>query len=149
MSDSFLKLIPTDPMYVPEKIRHDSVMGILRSYLPQSDEISIEVSDRIKFIDQGRNFERVICPLCNTELTIAQWQSFMNEAYKTHFKELVVTMLCCRSNCSLNDLRYELSAGFAQFSLIAMNPNSDLTADQIKHLESLLGCNLRKVWQRI
>lgn len=149
MSDSFLKLIPSDPAYVPEQIRHEATLGILRSYFPQADEISIEVNDRIKFIDQGSNFERVICPLCNTELAIPLWQDMMDTAYKTQFSDLVVKMPCCGQACSLNDLRYEWPAGFAKFVLEVMNPNSDLTAAQIHHLELVLGCALRKLWQRI
>jgi hypothetical protein len=46
----------------------------------------------------------------------------------------------------LNSLVYELPVGFARFVLEAMNPNvSDLSGEQLDHLASLVGSQIRTI----
>jgi hypothetical protein len=148
MSDSYLILIPTDPEYVPEFSKQQKAQELFSSFVPEADEIHIEVSESIRFVHQGSNWEHVTCPNCQNELTVSQWQELMDEAYQSEFSNLMVQMSCCGSQGSLNDLIYEWPAGFARFSIVAMNPNADIDLDQIQSLEQILGCKLRKIWRR-
>ena len=52
------------------------------------------------------------------------------------------------STSNLNALRYIWPAGFARFSLCAMNPNIGgvLAAKDVSALEDVLGCKLRQVY---
>ncbi|MDY7041417.1 MAG: hypothetical protein SVX38_11190, partial [Chloroflexota bacterium] len=119
---------------------------LLSNYLPGSDEIDYEVTETIRFIDQGENWERVLCPVCGTELDTIWWQEAMDTAYQLGFTDLLVNLPCCSAVSSLNDLQYEWPAGFARFTLEARNPGTDLNDDELKLLEQVLGCKLRKIW---
>ncbi len=74
----------------------------------------------------------------------------MNAAYETEFRELDTITPCCASNVSLNDLVYEWPAGFARFSLEALNPNiRDLEGEVLRDLEAILSCQLKRIWAHI
>jgi hypothetical protein len=148
MTDNFLILIPTDPRYIPHPDSAQAANEYLVSVLPTEDIIWI-ASDSVTFVDCGNNFERVSCPACGRELAIPVWQQMMDAAYETEFADLTVTMPCCGAVGSLNDLHYEWPAGFASFSLEVLNPTTDLDEQQIAHVESLLGCSLRKIWRSL
>lgn len=146
MSDNFLRLIPADPVYVPGATAREAARKLLASFVPQADAVVVEVTDEVSFIDQGSNFERVICPVCGTELDVRWWQSAMDKAYEKRFSDLVVNTPCCSAESSLNDLDYQWPAGFSQFMLEARNPNGDLDDRQRGELEAILGCAVRKIW---
>jgi len=149
MSDNFLILIPTDPHYIPHPDSAQDANDYLLSVLPQAEDIIWMASDAITFVDPGNNFERIICPACGTELAMPVWQQMMDAAYQTAFSDLTVTMPCCGVSGSLNDLHYEWPAGFARFSLEALNPNADLDDQQLHTVEELLGCSIRKIWRSL
>ncbi len=146
MSDDYLRLIPTDPEFVPDCLRREKAQGLLASYLPLADGIEAQLFETVKFIDQGSNFERVSCPACLAKLDVSWWGSAMNSSYKSDFADLRVTVPCCGTRLSLNDLRYEWPAGFARFVLQALNPGDRLTEIQVKSLEDALACSLRVIW---
>jgi hypothetical protein len=146
MSDNILKLIPTTPHYVPGAAAAHRARDLLSNYLPGIDEIDYEVTETIRFIDQGGNWERVLCPVCGTELDTVWWQEAMDTASQTGFTDLSVNLPCCYARSSLNDLQYEWPAGFARFVLKARNPRADLDDGELKSLEQVLKCKLRKIW---
>jgi hypothetical protein len=146
MSDDFLRLIPTDPEYVPDPTAQAIARQMAALFLPQAQEINILTADEIQFVDQGANFERVLCPACGAELEESWWQKAMEQANEKSFLDLAVTLPCCGAVCSLNDLTYEWPAGFARFMIEAMNPQADLTDQQIGVLEEWTRCSLRKIW---
>ncbi|MBA3874542.1 MAG: hypothetical protein H0X30_35885 [Anaerolineae bacterium] len=148
MTDNFLILIPTDPQYIPSPDRAQAANDYLLSVLT-ADDIVWMSSDTVTFVDQGMNFERVICPICGTELAIPDWQQMMDAAYAAHFSDLAITMPCCGANSSLNDLHYEWPAGFASFSLEAFNPVADLNDQQLQTVAEILGCPVRKIWRTL
>lgn len=148
MSDNFLKLIPISPQYVPSTAAICKAYELLSEYLPEADEISYNVTEGVRFIDQGQNWQRVSCPACGNELDAEWWQQAMDAAYQTGFSNLSINLPCCGVTSSLNDLRYEWPAGFARFVLEARNPDADLDGSKLKTLEQILGCKLRKIWAR-
>ncbi len=149
MTDHFLILIPTDPHYITQPDRAQAANDYLLSVLPQAEDIVWMSSDDLTFVDCGNNFERVICPACGTELPITTWQQMMDGAFANQFADLQITMPCCGAVGSLNDLHYEWPAGFARFSLEALNPNADLDGEQIHAVADMLGCPVRKIWRSI
>jgi hypothetical protein len=63
------------------------------------------------------------------------------------FADLGVVVPCCGTRAPLNDLTCHWPQGFARFILTVAEPNfADLTAAQVRELEALLGCPLRKIW---
>jgi len=146
MPVNVLKLIPTLPQYVPNASTRQQARNLLASYVPEAISVKETITNDVRFIDQGSNFERVKCPIDGTELDLGWWQQAMDAAYQTRFTNLAVILPCCGTVSSLNDLHYESPAGFARFVLEVDGPNTDLSDKQIHLLEEILECELRKIW---
>ncbi|MBZ0282293.1 MAG: hypothetical protein K8L97_16245 [Anaerolineae bacterium] len=149
MSDHFLILIPDELSYVPEIHAQDKMLQLLRSFGFDDDMIQMTTSESVQFIDQGANFEHILCPLCKNELQLEQWQLLMDAAYRTGFAQLEVVVPCCSQSTSLNDLIYQWPAGFARFRIEIFNPSSDINETQMHVLETALGYKARKIWRHI
>lgn len=148
MSDNVLRLIPVDPNFVPDSGAADRARKLLAAFVPGAAQVTIDARDDVSFIDQGANFESVSCCSCGSPIDLEWWQGALEKAMEGRCRDLAVTPPCCSKQASLNDLRYVKPAGFARFTLEAMNPNrsEDLDPKQVQQLESLLGCTLRQIW---
>ena len=147
MSDDYLRLIPTQPDFVPTVGGAESARRRLAELVPDAEEVTAIVTDDVEFIDQGANFERIRCPKCGRQLETEWWHARMDEAAVASFAALEVSMPCCGARVSLNDLIYEWPAGFARFVLEAMNPNAgDLSDVALADVAKALGAPLRKIW---
>jgi hypothetical protein len=145
MSDTFLKLIPTNPEFIPAKTKQEQAK-VLLSRLFKNRSIVLESTPEIQFVDQGANFEDVFCNYCGKEIKGEIWQDAMNEAYKNKFHNLSFITPCCHKKTNLNDLQYHRAAGFAKFQIVIMNPDSDMKDTNLTELEKILGTSIRKVW---
>jgi len=147
MSDFCLSLIPDDPTYVPPVEAQAQAVAALRARLPPPSQVEAQVFDAVTFIDQGNNFERVLCPACDEDIT-EHWAEWMDAAFEANFRDLSLTTPCCGRLTNLNALRYVPPAGFARFSLCAMNPSIGglLAEKDVSALEGILGCKLRQVY---
>ena len=149
MSDSILKLIPKDPKYITKREVLEKAKDKLASFVPRADEVSIKIRNDIVFVDPGLNFNKISCPKCLTNITDWWSKDGMGVANGDHFESLIVTMPCCKSELSLNELIYDWPAGFSRFSLEARNPQiKDLSEDQIHIIEKYLDSPLIKIWAR-
>jgi len=151
MSDHFLSLIPEQPNYVPSTKAQSRALEMFRSFVPDALNVEACVTEHVEFIDQGENFERLLCPACDTEVDAESWQQWMDKAYESQFSDLSLKMPCCGHMTDLNSLRYEWPAGFARFVLRAESPNLGdwLAADKQSVLEEILGCKLRQIMTRV
>ena len=70
MSDFFLSLIPEDPAYVPPAEAQAQAVATLRARLPLPSHVEARVFDQVTFIDQGSNFEKVLCPACDEDMHV-------------------------------------------------------------------------------
>lgn len=147
MSDDWLRLIPTNPEYVPDAVARRTARDLLASLVPEADEVTVEVSDAIQFYNAGANWGITLCPGCGDEVPTEWWQHAMDLAYVTGFCNLEAKLPCCNSTFSLNELRYDWPQGFARFALTARNPNvRGIEGDSLQRLETILGCPLRMIW---
>jgi len=119
---------------------------MLRAIFPRADDVRVQLSDQVRFVDQGANWERVLCPFDATELSAEWWQAAMDQAYQKDFNDLAVTLPCCKRTSSLDELHFEWPAGFARFSLEVRNPKGDLDTERISQLERTLGLSLKIIW---
>jgi hypothetical protein len=151
MSTSYYKLIPTLPDYVPDAAVREWAQARFASFVPQAEQVTADVREHVEFVPAMGNFETVSCPVCGALLENDWWVRAMDSAYGEHgFADLAVTVPCCGAASSLNDLHYYFPQGFARFVLSAYEPNIfDLEDWQVRELEELLGCMLRKVWVHI
>jgi hypothetical protein len=146
VSDNVLKLIPSSPTYVPSDNAIDKALAIIKESLQFTDNIRVEVSESPRFIDQGSNWERVVCPNCNLVIDTSWWQHVMDEAYESGFRNLAVKVPCCGTETYLNELKYEWPAGFARFSVEIWNPELEIAGSKLQALEIALGSSLIKIW---
>src|SRR2546421_11705112 len=147
MSDDYLRLIPLQPQFVPTAVAGELARSRFADLVPDAEEVTAVITEEVEFIDQGANFERVRCPNCGAELDKEWWQGRMDEAAAAAFSALDVAVPCCGLGVSLNDLSYELPAGFAKFVLEALNPNvRDLPEIGLAEIAAALGTPLRKIW---
>jgi hypothetical protein len=159
LSTSIIRLIPTIPEYVPDVLSQKRAVELLGSFLPTPDpqsETTAKVTEHVEFVDQGTNFERIVCPFCSSQLTIEWWHEVMDRAHEEHFTDLSITTPCCQAEGSLNDLRYEWPAGFARFILELREPFTidaqgvwqmlELNQAMLEKLQDTLGCRLRVIW---
>ena len=149
MSDHFITLIPTNPYSVPPDASFRDAQKLFATFMPNAEEIDGRLTQEVAFIDQGENFERVLCPNCHKELTIVWWQQAMRASHETRFQNLEVLTPCCTYRTSLNDLEYHWPSGFARCFLRARGPRQkEIPQHQIRQLESILGITLRQIWTR-
>src|SRR6516225_4448981 len=150
MSNFYLQLIPNDPTFVPPPQAQEHATSLFKGFFPPSCRTKAEHCKQIEFFHPGQNWEGVNCPLCGASLKDQWWRTAMDEAYKTNWTVLETTVPCCGSRCSLNDLTYNFTAGFARFVLEAENPGlagiGRLDVDQINKLQDALGCSLRQIF---
>ena len=70
----------------------------------------------------------------------------MDKSYQNQFSDLDVIVPCCKSKVSLNELKYEMPVGFAQFSIEILNPNKDFSDEELQKLETILDTKVRIIW---
>jgi hypothetical protein len=145
MSSTVLKIIPTNPTYVPDKAKQDKAK-IFLTKLYQNDQIEFLATDTIEFVDQGENFDSVSCNQCGHKIEMEDWQNAMDKAYEHQFTDLAFTTICCHKKTSLNDLTYHSAAGFAKFVMTINGPQNEMEEKQLLELQQILGTTLRIIW---
>jgi len=146
MSDTYLRIIPADPTCVPSALARERALDVIRRALPLADDLAQRVTDAVRFVDCGENFETVRCQACGAD--VGDWWSIVMEVgHEQHFKDLRVTTPCCALHTTLNDLQYLWPAGFARYTLEVLNPNiGELSHGVVRRLENALHAPLRVIW---
>lgn len=142
------KLIPQNPWFVPLPVAQRQAVRQLRGWLPAASGVAITLFEETVFVDPGEDFRSISCPQCRQELSRRWWQGAMGTVQRVEPNGLMATVPCCSAVISLNDLRYETSAGFARFVLSATEPGRELIEQERVALEQLLACRLRSIWER-
>lgn len=149
MSDNWLILIPNEPDFVPKEESIALAETQLSAALPLAEEIEAILTEETRFIDCGGNFDSISCPFTKKPIDMDVWSEAMHKAAETDFTDLSFVSPFTGQKTSLNDLVYDFPQGFAKFSIEAMNPDGDLSEQQIQEFEKMLGCKLRKIWRHI
>ena len=149
MSDDWIRLVPDDPRYVPERDLRARAKARFAEIAPAA-EIDVEVSDAVAFFDCGTNFARVRCPSCVAVIPVEWWQAWMDADYDGGFRLASQALPCCGARHTLNDLIYEWPQAFGRFVIEAMNPNiGALKEEHKREVEGILGTKLRVVYRHI
>jgi hypothetical protein len=150
MSDTSLIILPENPSYVPAASERINAVALLKTLTPGADAIEEELSDEIRFVDCGSNFEAVSCPVCGSGLELEWWQNEMDRDYQEGFALNPIELPCCKVATPLNELVYKWPQGFARYSIEARNPQvTDLGALELLRLETALGCKVLKIIRRL
>jgi hypothetical protein len=145
LAENILKLIPLSPEFIPNDDSIKKALDLLKIFLPSAGETIVKLTKNVRFIDPGSNLLKIRCPYSKNELDITWWQEAMDVAYQSSFKNLMVILPCCKKSISLNELHYEWPAGFARFSVEVKSPNGDIDNYQLKSLEEIMNCPLKKI----
>ena len=148
MSSHFLVVIPEDTAaQLPENRQalRDALAKIVGT-----DEARVKDFGRLQFIDCGENFERILCPACNAELTTEWWGKQMDHCWddESGFDLHAHALPCCGAPMALDRLSYEPVQGFASWFISARNPGrGPLTEAEVTQLETIAGLKLRAISQ--
>lgn len=157
MSDTFLKLVPLDPSFVPGTREQAEAVALLSAAFPEGEDVEAEVYDTVTFIDNGENTEAIICTVCGRSLEFAdelaaEVMRQLNDAIDAGLVSTeTIAMPCCRSIVAVTSVRFDWPAGFARFELSIRNPNTPRPMpDEVRRrLEVALGSPLLEIWAHI
>jgi hypothetical protein len=150
MSDNWIQLVPEDPTCIPRLAKQQLARARFRKIAPLAAKIENVVYDTVQFFDCAANFERVLCPSCQQEISLGWWSERMNEDYNGGFALAELATPCCGANCTLNQLVYEWPQRFGRYALSAKNPSiGKLKAQDRRELEKILETKLSVVYQHI
>ena len=146
VADTYLRIIPVDPQCVLSALARERALGVLQRAVALADDFQSRVTSEVRFVDCGANFETVRCPGCGADL--GEWWSIaMEVADEQQFRDLRATLPCCGLHTSLNALVYSWPAGFARYTLEALNPGiGSLPERVVGRLEAALGARIRVIW---
>lgn len=151
MSDNYIRLIPTAPMWQPD---HDAaaaasahVAGLFAGPDDSIDEVAHEFFPTVAFIDSGENTSHATCRECESRIELG-WVLAVVDERQDDLTRLDVRLPCCGAAASLNDLNYDWAVGFARFEITALNGSRDsyeLDAEELRTVAFLLGHPVRQV----
>jgi hypothetical protein len=146
VSDTYLRIIPADPTCVPSALARERAIDVVRRAVPLADDVTSVVTDNVRFVDCGENFETVRCSACGAD--VGEWWSMaMEMGHEQEFQDLRVTTPCCGLHTTLNDLLYSWPAGFARYTLEVLNPNvAQLSPAVQRRVEAALRAPVRVIW---
>ncbi len=117
MSITNVYIIPENEKYTPSKTEIEAIYNTMESRNCKNMNISYDINNEIRFYDCGENLEKILCPICNSELDIDWWQEEMGKASENSFVGLEIITPCCHMNSSLNKLDYCYTQGFSKFAI--------------------------------
>jgi len=150
VSDVVLRIIATDPAWVPTEEQSARVLAVLRSFAPMADDVTAEVLEHIAFIDSGADLATIRCPFCTADLDEI-WHQWMDVDSSTAFATRAHTTPCCEREVQLEGLAYEAPCGFARFLLEARNAGigRSLNIAETARIEEALGHAIREIHARL
>jgi hypothetical protein len=152
MSDSYIRVIPTDPAWQPTADAAEAAVEYVAGLFagPGDDVETVEATfhERITLIDAGEYMEDVFCPRCETSLGLDWFWGVLRARTGGRMvdiptaEDLSVTVPCCGSALTLPGLRFEAPVGFARFEVCAVNgyrDTGDLSDDELSTAGAALG----------
>ncbi len=67
---------------IPPTDTHGRAAELLRVWLPDVEDVSVETSDTVEFVDPGGNWEGVACPACGADFDTPEWGEAMSRGYR-------------------------------------------------------------------
>src|SRR5712692_2828594 len=92
LNTNYLVLVPTDPDFIPPTDTHGRAAELLRVWLPDAADVSVETRDTVDFVDPGGNWEGVACPACGADARHAR-------VGRGHEPRLSRRLWLCRAAC--------------------------------------------------
>jgi hypothetical protein len=146
VSDSYIRLIPTDKRWQPAPENAAAATSYVAGLFSASckddvEEVEHEFYDQITLIDAGENTTRIACSNCAGDIEV-HWFFDLVQENGAGFNSLDVRVPCCGAIVALDSLHYDWPVGFARFEVCAMNPTRakyELDAAELASVAALLG----------
>lgn len=149
MSDHFLVVFPRDPNAALPDSAEDIRTRL--AYLTDSAESRVKTYGKLQFIDSGKNAKQIVCPACDTPISLEVWHRWMDadwhgeEGFHLHHHK----MPCCGADKTLDDLAYDMPQGFAHWFVSArVADRGPLSTEEVFVLEQIAGMKLRSTAQK-
>lgn len=146
MSDSHVRLIPTDRDWQPEPAAAAAATAYVAELLLGSgDDVERVVNqfyERVTLIDAGMYTTRITCPRCAANIAMDWLGDLVRQNGGMSFEHVDVRVPCCNAVVELDGLQYDEPIGFARFEISAMNPTraqGELDAGELARVTDLLG----------
>ncbi len=150
MSDDWIRLIPSEPRFVPSEAQARRCLALVSQFADGAEEVNIIDEGQIVFVDAGQNFQSVGCPVCNHSLDTGWWAERVGAAHSRGYEDLGVDCPECGSTVSLNDLDYDWPQGFSRWRVEAMNPLiGRIDHDQVAAVADALGHAVRVIYTHV
>ncbi len=150
MSQNTLYVIPTEPNWMPDELAAARGAALFRDLAPRAQTVESETYDTVTFVDCGGNYEGTFCPSCAADVPVPWWQAAMDVAFASEGRDLEITMPCCATATTLNNLDYHWPMGFAHWALVAREPDRfGLEPSELLLLEAAIGHALKEIWRHI
>jgi hypothetical protein len=146
-SGHYLKIIPSNPFFEPSKQQQFNAIQLLIS-LFVNNEIKTLLTKKIEFVDQGENFDSVSCNLCGALIDSEEWSVAVENALSDSFNNLSFQTPCCGLVSNLNELNYDMPAGFSKYQMIITDPEYEDYSqnEKILNLQTILGVQVKLIW---
>ncbi|MHB9107769.1 MAG: hypothetical protein ACYDCO_11995 [Armatimonadota bacterium] len=153
MIEEWGHIIPVDPTYVPSPAAQFQALQFWAARDKQGSSKTIEIHAQVQYIPPtDGTLHAVCCPNCRRTVEPGWLEDAVNLARVNGFTNLLTEIPCCGAFVSLNDLKVTRGFapfGFARFCMSTHNPDPLSVGNiTLKHLETILGCQLRVVWKR-
>jgi hypothetical protein len=90
--DGFIRVIPTDPVFLPTAGAGEAAMAFLRSFCVSATSVEAVDEGQVVFVDAGDNFDGVRCPACRGDLDNHWWAEAVDRSHdETGFEDLTVS----------------------------------------------------------
>ena len=126
MSDDYVRLIPTDPVWQPAQAPAAAatayVVELFAGPNGSVDQVEHEFHDAVTVIDSGVNTSRATCPTCGGDVPLGWVFGVVDSRHQvSNLEDLIVQVPCCGALVSLNELEYDWPMGFARFEISILN----------------------------
>jgi hypothetical protein len=146
VSDTYIRLVPTDRDWQPEPAAAAAVAAYVAELLSGSGDDVERVEDQfyewVTLIDAGMYTTRITCSSCAGNIAMDWLGDLVRQNGGVSFQHLDVRVPCCSAVVELDGLHYDEPIGFARFEISAMNPTraqGELDASELARVADLLG----------
>ena len=152
MSDNWIRIVPTDPEWTPDQEHEATAVRLLRKLMPGAEDVSVERSAEIAFIDAGSNQGATSCRRCGTSVSEEWWAAALSRSYdNSRFNDRMMPVPCCGAPTDLNDLDYgDFPVAFASWWVDCTNPDAGRLNEQaVGSISDALGHPVTIVYQHM
>ncbi|HET7487371.1 MAG TPA: hypothetical protein VFJ85_05535 [Acidimicrobiales bacterium] len=145
MSDSYIRLIPTDPVWQPDAAGAAAAVAYVgRLFAEPGDSVeAVEATfyEKVTLVDAGENTTDLSCGRCGKAIGL-DWYTDLAEETGGTLGHLDVQVPCCNAVVPLPSVHFDWPVGFARFEVSARNATRakyELDADELMELAGVLG----------